>query len=102
MYEGCFLQTRLSKTVNVSVDQKTRPSIYFKTCGGAFETLSRAFETFETKSSAESLKSSAACLKSSAGCLRYNTAHAVPVTANENPNFVKSKKMFFSTPIPIM
>ena len=45
MYEGCFLQTRLSKTLNVFVDQKTRPSIYFKTCGRAFETLSRAFET---------------------------------------------------------
>ena len=52
MYEGCFLQTRLSKALNVSVDQMTRPRIYFKTCGRAFERLSRAFETlgqaFET------------------------------------------------------
>ena len=30
---------------SVSVDQKTRPSICFKTCGRAFETLSRDFET---------------------------------------------------------
>ena len=44
-YEGCFLQTKLSKALNVSVDQKTRPSICSKICGGAFETLSRAFET---------------------------------------------------------
>ena len=45
MHEGCFLQTRLSKTLNVSVDQKTRPSISFKTCRRTFERLSRAFET---------------------------------------------------------
>ena len=45
MYEGCFLQTRFSKTLNVSVDQKTRPGICFKTCGRAFETLGRAFKT---------------------------------------------------------
>ena len=32
MYEGCFLQTRLSKTLDVSADQKIRPSICFKTC----------------------------------------------------------------------
>ena len=45
MYEGCILQTRLSKILNVSADQKTRLSIYFKKCRKAFETLSRAFET---------------------------------------------------------
>ena len=45
MYEGCFLQTRLSKTYNISIDQKTRPSICFKRYGGAIETLSRTFET---------------------------------------------------------
>ena len=45
MYEGCFLQTRLSKTLNVSIDQNTRPSICFKTFGQAFERLSRAFDT---------------------------------------------------------
>ena len=44
MYEG-FLQTMLSKTLNVSVDQKTRPSICFKTCGRSFAKLSWAFET---------------------------------------------------------
>ena len=31
--------------LTVSVDQKSRSSILFKTCGLAFETLSRAFET---------------------------------------------------------
>ena len=57
MYEVCFLQTRLSKILNVSVDQKTRPSICFKTRGQAFETLSRAFEILEkTNSSDESFK----------------------------------------------
>ena len=56
MYEVCFLQTRLSKILNVSVDQKTRPSIC-KTRGQAFETLSRAFEILEkTNSSDESFK----------------------------------------------
>ena len=45
MYEGCFLRTRLSKTLNVYIHQKTRPSIYFKTCGRAFETLIQAFQT---------------------------------------------------------
>ena len=41
----CFLQSRLSKTLNVSVNQKTRLRISFKTCSGVFETLSRPFET---------------------------------------------------------
>ena len=45
MYEDCFLQTRLSKTLNLSVDQKTRQNICLKTCGGAFERLSWAFKT---------------------------------------------------------
>ena len=53
MYEGCFFTDQiLSKILNVSGDQKTRPSICFKTCSLAFETLSRPFETlgraFET------------------------------------------------------
>ena len=38
---------QIIKTLNMSVDQKTRPSIYFKTCGRTFERLSRAFETFD-------------------------------------------------------
>ena len=29
----------------MSVDQNTRPSICFKTCGRAFEALRRAYET---------------------------------------------------------
>ena len=49
MYEGCFLQTRFSKIFNVSVDQKARPSICFKTRGGAFETLGGAFEGVKDK-----------------------------------------------------
>ena len=44
MYEGCFLRARLSKTLNVSIDQKTRPSICFETSVRAFETLGQAFE----------------------------------------------------------
>ena len=47
-----ILQTRLSKVLNVSVDQKTRMRICFKTWSRSFEMLSRAFETlgwaFET------------------------------------------------------
>ena len=35
---------QIIKTLNVSVNQKTRSSICFKTCGRAFERLSRAFE----------------------------------------------------------
>ena len=45
MYEGCFLQARFSKIINVSIDQKTWPRICFKTQGRAFQTLRRAFET---------------------------------------------------------
>ena len=44
MYEGRFLQTILSKTLNVSVNQKNRSNICFKKCGQALETLSRASE----------------------------------------------------------
>ena len=64
MYKGYFLQTRLSKILNVSIDQKTRASICFKTCGRAIETLTRAFEGLreKTKSWAECLKNSAAYL----------------------------------------
>ena len=50
MHDGCFLQIRLSKTHNVSVYQKTQPSICFKTCGLAFEMLGLAFETKRTES----------------------------------------------------
>ena len=92
MYEGCFIQTRLSKAPKVSVDQKTRPRIYFKTCGWAFETLSQAFETLlrvqeKTKSLAESFESSAECLKSSAMCLYYNRAHAFPISHRSHHSF---------------
>ena len=52
MYEGWFLQTKLSKSLYVSVYQKTWPRIFFKTLSRAFETLNRAFKTlsraFET------------------------------------------------------
>ena len=44
-YKGCFLQTRLWRAINVSVNQKIRPSICFKTWLRAFERLSRAFKT---------------------------------------------------------
>ena len=47
MYEDCFLQNRLSETLNVFVDQKTRSSICFKTCGRDVEAVSRAFETLD-------------------------------------------------------
>ena len=45
MHEGCFLQTRLSRVLKVTVDQKTRPRICFKTSGRTFLTLIRALET---------------------------------------------------------
>ena len=45
MYEGCFLQTRLSRVLKVTVDQKTRPSICLKTSGRSFLTLIQALET---------------------------------------------------------
>ena len=81
MYEGSFLQTRLLEVLNVSIDQKNWPRIYFKTCGLAFETSAELFKRSavplrvyeKTKSSAESLKSSAACL-------HCNTVHAVPIS----------------------
>ena len=48
------------KIFTVSVDQKTQPSICFKTCSRAFEMLNRAFETlgraFEMLHRALSLK----------------------------------------------
>ena len=88
MHEGCFLQTRLSNTFNVFLDQKTQPSIRFKTCGWAFETLRRAFKTldraFETLDRAfedlRETKSSPECLRSLVAGLCYNTAHAVPIS----------------------
>ena len=61
MYERCNLQTRFSKISNVSVNQKNRPSICFKTCGRAFETLSQTFQRL-------------------AACLWCNTVHAVPIS----------------------
>ena len=79
MYEGSFLQTRLLEVLNVSIDQKNWPRIYFKTCGLAFETSAELFGSGsvvvyeKTESSAESLKSSAACL-------HCNTVHAVPIS----------------------
>ena len=44
MYEGCFLQTRVAKTLNISVDLKTRPSFCFTKYGHTFEKLGQAFE----------------------------------------------------------
>ena len=61
MYKGSFLQTRLPKALNLSIDQKIRPSICFEIC-------------------AEPLKGSAELLKHSTTCLCYNTAHAVPIS----------------------
>ena len=56
MYEGCFIHNKLLKTFNMSVDQKTRQSIFSKTYGRAFErfnqvfgTLGRAFEGLREK-----------------------------------------------------
>ena len=46
MYESSFLQTALSKLLNVPVNQKVRPSICFKTCSELFEILSQTFESF--------------------------------------------------------
>ena len=73
MYEGCFLQTRLSKTLNVSIDQRLAQAFVLKHVAEplkcSFE-LSKVYE--KTKSLAKSLKNSAAC-----SC--YNTAHAVPI-----------------------
>ena len=47
--QGCFKCMRAAfyrpDYQKLSVDQKTRSNICFKTCGRAFETLSRAFET---------------------------------------------------------
>ena len=42
---GLLFTEQISKTLNVSVNQKTRQSICLKTCGGAIEMLSHVFET---------------------------------------------------------
>ena len=44
MRESCFLQTRFSKILNVSIDLKNWTKYYFKTRGRAFQTLIWAFE----------------------------------------------------------
>ena len=75
MYEGCFLQTRLSKTLDVSVDQMNLTSICFKTLGRAFEGLREKY-----------LKSSAAC---------YNTAHAVTSSHDTNSVLFINTKIAF-------
>ena len=67
-------RNRFSKILNVSVDKKTQPSIYFKIRDRNLKTLSRTLETHgkvleRTRGSMESLKSSTECLKSSATCL---------------------------------
>ena len=45
--KAAFYRPDYEKILNESVDQKTRPSICFKTWGQVFETLSRAFETLD-------------------------------------------------------
>ena len=49
MREGCFLQTRFSKILNVSIDLKNSAKYYFKTRGRAFQTLIWAFEPLREK-----------------------------------------------------
>ena len=74
--------------LNVSVDQKTQPSICFKIHGRAFQTLNQAFQTLdqafealrEMKSLAESLKNLTECFKSLATSLCYTIAHVVEST----------------------
>ena len=71
----------VSKIPNVYVDQKTRPSICFKTRGRAFETLRRAFEILDR--AFESLRknqSSVESFRSSAECLCHNTACPAPTS----------------------
>ena len=66
-YVGCFLQTKISKTLNVTVDQ-----ICFKTRGRVFQTLKRVFQTLNRGSTEE--------IESSAAVFCYNTAHAVSIS----------------------
>lgn len=85
-----FLKIQINfQTLNVSIDQKTWPSICFKTHGQAFQTLSwvfqilnRDFEASKKKIErlAQSLKNLAECLKSLDTYLRYSEAHAVEST----------------------
>ena len=42
-----FYRPDYQKLFNVSVDQKTRSSICFSTCGRVFKTLSRVFGTLD-------------------------------------------------------
>ena len=65
MYEGCFLQTKFLKILNVSVDQKTRLGICLKICSRACEMLRQAFETL-----AQALKHSTEILKHLAKLLK--------------------------------
>ena len=95
MYEGCFLQTRLSEILNVSVDQRLGRAFASKNGTESLkfpaELLKHSSELLKhstellrveekTKSRPESLKSSAACLKSSAMSLCFNITHAVPIS----------------------
>ena len=41
---ACYLPTRFPKILNVSLDQKTRPNICFKTRNRAFQKLGRDFK----------------------------------------------------------
>ena len=85
-YEGCFLQTRLSKTLNVSIKRLGRAFVSkhaTEPLKGSDELLKHSVEVwgFKRKLKArQSLKVAAGCLKSSAGYLCYNTAHAVLIS----------------------
>ena len=63
---GCFLQIKISKILNVNVDQ-----ICFKTRRRVFQTLKRVFQTLDRGFTEE--------IESFAVFLCYNTAHAVSI-----------------------
>ena len=65
-YVGCFLQTKISKILNVTVDQ-----ICFKARGRVFQTLKRVSETLD--------RGFTEMIKSLATILCYNTAHTVSI-----------------------
>ena len=75
---GLLFTEQISKTLNVSVNQKTRQSICLKTCGGAIEMLSHVFETLGRvfQGLRENLKLSWE-FESSTACWRYNTVHTL-------------------------
>ena len=84
MYQGCFLQTKLSMCALI------------KRLGRAFvskhasEPLKHSAELLKYSAEllriSEKTKSSAECFKSSVACLCYNTAHAVPIShSSSNP-----------------